>query len=137
LNLGDAFSGPWQVVIGNVLLPLAVVAVAVVAVRARQRAVGTALLAGSLLVLATQFSAAVVQVDHPLPAAVAGVSPTQANQLRMSLTGWFTFDVLAAFALFVAAVVFGHARTVHPDPDPAAHWPPESRGHRAPSFPWS
>jgi hypothetical protein len=136
LNLGNAFSGPWQVVIGNVLLPLAVLAAAVVAVRAGHRAVGTALLAGSLLVLASQFTAAVVQVDHPLPAAVAGVSPAQASQLRMSLTGWFTFDILAAFALLVAAVAFGHARTVGPDPTPQATWPPVPEGHRAPSLPW-
>jgi hypothetical protein len=30
--------------------------------------------------------------------------------LHMSLTGWFTFDLLAAFGLFVAAMVLGHVR---------------------------
>ena len=61
-----------------------------------------------------------VQVDRPVPPSVAGLSPTQANQLglqlHMTLTGWFTLDLLAGFALFVAAMVFGHIREVTSQP---------------------
>jgi hypothetical protein len=140
-NLGNAFSGPWQVVIGNVLVPLAVVVVVVVAVRMRSRALGAALIAGSLIVLATQFTAAVVQVDRAVPPAVAGVSPAQANQLglqlHMSLTGWFTFDVLAAFALFAAAMMLGHVREVPAAASSAGTWPPAAYERQTASLPWS
>ena len=106
-NLGNAFSGPWQVVIGNVLVVVALVAVPILAIRLRDRAVAAAVVAGSLIVLASQFTSAIVQVDQPVPPAVAGLTPSQASQLglqlHLSLTGWFTLDVLAAFALFVAS----------------------------------
>jgi hypothetical protein len=119
-NLGNAFSGPWQVVIGTVVVAVALAVIPVLAVRMRSRAVAAALVAGSLFVLATQFVAAVVQVDRAVSPSVAGLSPTQANQLglqlHMTLTGWFTFDLLAGFALFVAAMVFGHIREVESEP---------------------
>ena len=96
-NLGDAFSGPWQVVIGTVFVALVLAVIPLAATRLRSRAAAAALVAGSLIVLATQFIAAVVQVDRPVPPSVAGLSPTQANQLglqlHMTLTGWFTLDL--------------------------------------------
>jgi hypothetical protein len=126
-NLGNAFSGPWQVVIGTVLTAVALVVIPVVAIRMRSRVTGAALVAGSLIVLASQFTSAVVQVDKPVPPSVAGLSGAQASQLglqlHMSLTGWFTFDLLAAFALFVAAMVVAHVREVGQDATPLEPWP--------------
>ncbi len=130
-NLGNAFSGPWQLVIGTVFVAVALVAVSVLATRMRLRAIGAALVAGSLIVLATQFTSALVQVDTTVPPSVAGLTPTQANQLglrlHLTLTGWFTFDLLAAFALFVAAMVVGHVREVRSEANPVG--PPPSHSY--------
>jgi hypothetical protein len=140
-NLGNAFSGPWQVVIGNVFVALALVLVPLLAVRMRVRAAGAALVAGALIVLASQFTAAIVQVDHHVPPSVAGLTPTQANQLglqlHMSLTGWFTFDVLAAFALFVAAMVLGHVREVEVPAASIRDWPSAPPAGPPATLPWS
>jgi hypothetical protein len=140
-NLGNAFSGPWQVVIGNVFVALALVLVPLLAVRMRVRAAGAALVAGALIVLASQFTAAIVQVDHHVPPSVAGLTPTQADQLglqlQMSLTGWFTFDVLAAFALFVAAMVLGHVREVEVPATSITDWPSAPRAGPPATLPWS
>jgi hypothetical protein len=138
-SLGNAFSGPWQVVIGTVLVAIAIVVLPILAVRMRARAAGAALAAGALIVLAAQLTAAVVQVDHHVSPSVAGLSAAQANQLglqlHMHLTGWFTFDLLAAFALFVAVMVFGHARETQTHGSPATAWPPAPQAQRAPTFP--
>lgn len=113
-SLGNAFSGPWPQVLGTVLSAVALLVVPVVAVRLRRRAVGAAAVGGALLVLASQFVAAVVQVDQPVPAADFGVTPTQAHdlglQLSLQLTGWFTVDALAAYALFAAVMVWATLR---------------------------
>ncbi len=140
-NLGNAFQGPWQVVLGTVCAALALAAVPIVAIRLRARAVGAAAVAGSLIVLAGQFAAAVVQVDQVVPASVAGLSPSQANQLglqlHLELTGWFTFDLIAAFCLFVAAMVLGHAREIDPQAISAATRPIAPDARRAATLPWS
>ena len=126
-NLGDAFSGPWQVIIGAALTAVVLVIIPVVAIRMRSRATGAALVAGSLIVLASQFTSAVVQVDNAVPPSVAGLSGAQASQLglqlHMTLTGWFTFDLLAAFALFVAVMVVAHIREVRQDASSWESWP--------------
>jgi hypothetical protein len=107
--------------------------------------VGAALVVGALIVLGTQFSSAVVQVDQAVPPSVAGLSASQATQLglqlHMSLTGWFTFDVLAAFALFVAAMVLGHARAPNhagsAQASSAGTWPSTPDARSAASIPSS
>ena len=144
-NLGNAFSGPWQVVLGTVIAGLALAAVPVLAVRLRARAVGAAVVAGSLVVLASQFVSAIAQVDEAVSPSVAGLNATQASQLglqlHMTLSGWFTFDLLAAFALFVATMVLAYAR---PEEDGADHqtssvgtWPSAPDARRAATLPWS
>ena len=140
-NLGNAFSGPWQVVMGNVFAALALATLPILAIRMRHRAIGAAVVAGSLIVLAAQFTSAIVQVDQPVPASVAGLTPSQLNQLglqlRLSLTGWFTLDVLAAFALFVAAMVFGHVRELRVQTSSVGTWPSAPDARRAATLPWS
>jgi hypothetical protein len=138
-NLGNAFSGPWQIVLGSVFVALVLVAIPILATRMRSRAAGAALVAGALIVLATQFTAAVVQVDHAVPPSIAGLSPAQANQLglqlHMSLTGWFTFDLLAAFALFVAVMVLAHVREMPSQARSAEPWSPAPYAQPAPGLP--
>lgn len=133
-NLGNAFSAPWQEVVGSVLAAVALFAVPAAATRLRDRGVAAAASVGSLLVLATQLVAAVVQVDEPVPPAELGVSPAQAGQLglhiSMQLTGWFTLDALAAYALFAAVMIWATLRAA-PEESPGgqrgmAGWPLEA-----------
>jgi hypothetical protein len=117
VSLGNAFSGPWQQVIGTVLAALALAVVPIVGVRLHNRAVGAALTCGTLLVLASQLVAAIVQVDRPVSPSLIGLSPSQAAQLGvqlgLKLTGWFTVDAIAAYALFAAIMVWATLRVVH------------------------
>jgi hypothetical protein len=115
-NLGNAFSGPWAVVAGNVLVAVALVVVPVGAVRLRDRAVGAAAVAGTLIVLASQFTSAVVQVDVRVAPTLFGFSNAQVSQLglvlTMKLTAWYTIDALAAFGLLVAVMAWATLRVV-------------------------
>lgn len=139
-SLGNAFSGPWQVVIGNVFAALALAIVPVVAIRLRDRTVGAAAVAGSLIVLAAQFTAAIVQADHPVPPSVAGLSPAQSSQLglqlHMSLTGWFTVDVVAAYALFAVTMIIGYLHEVKAPPVSVGAWPGEVEARYPGTLPW-
>lgn len=114
-SLGNAFSGPWQQVAGTVLAAVALLAVPIVAIRLRHKTVGAAAVGGALLVLAGQLVAAVVQVDQPVPPSDFGITATQAHGLglvlSLRLTGWFTVDALAAYALLAALMVWAHLRT--------------------------
>jgi hypothetical protein len=131
-DLGDAFKNPWQVTFGLVLAALALVMVPVLAIRMRDRVVGATAITGSLAVLTTQFTSAIVQIGQPVSPAVAGLNPTQAGQLglqlHVTLNGWFTLDLLAAFLLFVVVTVVAHARPVT-DHNSAGTWPsaPDAR----------
>jgi hypothetical protein len=115
-SLGNAFSGPWQQVIGTVLAAAALLVIPALAVRMRNKAVAAAAVVGSLSVLTSQLASAVVQVDQPLPPGEFGLSGAQASQLGMQfslrLTGWFTVDALAAYALFAAVMVWATLRVV-------------------------
>jgi hypothetical protein len=115
-NLGNAFSGPWQQVVGTVVAAAALLILPVVAVRLRNKGVGAALAAGAVLVLGTQLVAAVVQVNLPVPPADFGLSQAQASQLGLvlsvKLTGWFVVDAIASYLLFAAVIVRATLRDV-------------------------
>lgn len=131
-SLGNAFSGPWQQVVGTVLSAVALLAVPVVAIRLRNKAVGAAAVVGGLLVLTSQFVAAVVQVDQPVSPSALGISPAQARdlglELSLKLTGWFTLDALAAYALFAAVMVWATLRKVQ---ESSAGTPPSTPERRS------
>lgn len=131
-SLGNAFSGPWQQVVGTVLAAVALLGVPVAAIRLRNKAVGAAAVVGGLLVLTSQFVAAVVQVDQPMSAAALGISPAQARnlglELSLRLTGWFTLDTLAAYALFAAVMVWATLRKIQ---ESSAGTPPSTPERRS------
>jgi hypothetical protein len=114
-NLGNAFDAAWQEVLGSVLTALALLAVPIIAIRRRNRAAGAALVVGSLLVLGSQFVSAVVQVNDP--SSTFGLTPAQARslglELSLKLTGWFTINALAAYALFATVMVWATLRHHH------------------------
>ncbi len=137
-SLGNAFSGPWQQVVGTVLAAVAMAAVPIVAARLRNRVVGAAAVCGVLLVLASQLAAAVVQVDQPLSPAQIGIGAGQAGQLglqlALELTGWFTVDALAAYALFAAVMVWANLRE-HQENSPGTA--PSAPDLRRDAIPWA
>lgn len=136
-SLGNAFSGPWQQVVGTVLAAAGMLVVPVMAARVRHLAVGAAAVCGSLLVLASQLTAAVVQVDLPVPPGDIGIGAAQAQQLALhlslKLTGWFVVDALAAYALFAAVLVRATLRVVHEN-SPGTR--PSAPDARSASIPW-
>lgn len=137
-SLGNAFSGPWQQVVGTVVAAVAMAAVPVVAARLRNRVVGAAAVCGVLLVLASQLVAAVVQVDLPVSPAELGISAGQASQLglqlALKLTGWFTVDALAAYALFAAVMVWANLKEEHHENSPGM--PPRAPEVRRDAMSW-
>jgi hypothetical protein len=127
-NLGNAFSGPWQVVLGNVLVAAALVALPIVASLLRDRGAAAAMVGGGLIVLASQFVSAVVQVDEPVTlTAIPARYLELGSQFGIKLTAWFTIDVLAAFALFAAVLVWATSRVVYANSRGTLPDAPESR----------
>ena len=114
-SLGNAWEAPWQQSVGTFVAAAALLVVPIVAIRLRNKAVGAAAVVGALLVLAAQFVAAVVQVDQPVPPSDFGITPSQVQnlglQMSLKLTGWFTLDTLAAYALFAAVMVWATLRS--------------------------
>lgn len=135
---GNVFNYPWQEIIGNVLVAVALVAIPVLGIRLRDKAVGAALAIGSLLPLAAQLVGAVVQVDEPVPLSDLGLSPSQADQLGIQvglrLTGWYTLEALAVYALFAAVMVWATLRLVHEGSSHANRANPEFRRQ---AIPWA
>lgn len=99
ITLGNAFNDDWQQVIGTVLAAVAILVVPIVAIRMKHRAAAAGAICGLLLVLSTQLVSAVVSVDEPVGTFVT-----------LHLTGWFTADALAAYALFAAVMVWATLR---------------------------
>jgi hypothetical protein len=128
-SLGNAFSNPWQVTLGNVLCAAALAAVPIAALRLRNRAAGAALAIGGLAVLASQFVSAVMDLDQPTPASIA----TPGIDFTVRLTAWFTLDVLAAFLLLAAFLVGATLRGAHDNSLRALPNTSDFRGH---SIPW-
>ena len=135
-DLGNAFSGPWEEILGNVLVAIALAGVPIVASRWRNRAAGAAAVAGALMVLASQLVSAVVQVDQAVSPSTFGLSPAQFSQYGvragLKLTGWYTLDALAAFALFAAVMVWATGRVVHENSPGTLPNAPELRSEAMP-----
>jgi hypothetical protein len=116
VNLGNGLSGPWPVVLGNLIVVGAIFVAALVAILFRQRRVGAALVVGSLVALGSQMASAVVQVDQPVSPAAVGLSAGTARELgvviNVSLTSWFAFDALSALILLATVTIWAVARAV-------------------------
>ena len=133
-DLGNAFSGPWEVVLGNVLVAVAIVAIALVGSRLHDRGVVAAAVGGSLIVLSSQFVSAVVQVDEPVSLANIPARYLElGSQFGIKLTAWFTIDVLAAFVLFAAVMVWATSRIVYANSRGTLPKAPELRSEAMPS----
>ena len=140
-SLGNAFSGPWPVVIGNVVVAAGAgrgagpgQPAARPEDRRRHRG-GLPDRAGVAVHLGDRAG------RPPRFPSVAGLTPAQSDQLglqlHLSLTGWFTLDVLAAYALFAAVMVIGYLRLVEVQASSAGTWPSAPEARSPASLPWS
>jgi hypothetical protein len=138
VNEGNALSGPWEIVAGNVAAAAAFVLVPLVASRLRSLALSAAAILGSLVVVSSQLASAVVQVDQKVTAAGLGLSRAQATQFgfvgaTVRLTGWFTLEAIAALVLLVAAVLRATTRPVYESSSRSLPNAPEMRSDAMPS----
>jgi hypothetical protein len=103
LTEGNAFSNPGPVIVGNVAVMIAVVAVLVVASLWRPARIGWALAAGAIVPLIAQLISAIVQITES-PLTQLGITKAEANGAHLSvtasLTGWFW-----AYGAFVVVLV--------------------------------
>lgn len=103
LTEGNAFSNPGPVIVGNVAVMIAVVAVLVVASLWRPARIGWALAAGAIIPLIAQLISAIVQIAQS-PLTQLGITKAEANGAHLSvtasLTGWFW-----AYCAFVIVLV--------------------------------
>jgi hypothetical protein len=135
LTEGNAFSNPGPVIVGDVAVMIAVVAVLVAAALWRPARLGWALAAGAIVPLIAQLISALIQVTES-PLTQLGITPSQATgaslTVHASLTGWFW-----AYSAFVIVLVLmcgwlavrpgralAFAAPGNPvDAGPAAGWP--------------
>jgi hypothetical protein len=101
VTAGNAFDSPAMVVAGNVLVMVAVVAVAVVAALWRPARQGGLLLAGAVVVLAGEAVSALIQAGQQASPALFGISSAQASALGLSISSGLT----ASFWVFLVFVI--------------------------------
>ncbi len=103
LSEGNAFSNPGPVIVGDVAVMIAVIAVLVAAALWRPTRLGWALAAGAIVPLIAQLISAIVQITEPALTQL-GVTPAQASRVSLTatanLTGWFW-----AYCAFVIVLV--------------------------------
>jgi hypothetical protein len=99
VTLGNAFANPAPVIVGDVAVMLALVAVAVVAAFWRPLRLGSALVVGAIIPMAAQAISAIVQLSAPTSPLQFGISPAQANGLGLTISNGLTpmFWVYCAF----------------------------------------
>jgi hypothetical protein len=104
VTAGNAFANPAPVIVGNVLVMAAVVAVVIVAALWRPMRVGAALAAGVIVPMAAQALSAVVQIHGPTSPLQFGISPAQASQLGLTINAGLT-PMFWVFCAFVATMI--------------------------------
>ncbi len=101
LTAGNAFANPAPVIVGNVAVMVALVAVVAAAALWRPIGQGAALLAGAIVPMAAQAISAIVQVGEGASPAQFGISPAQAAQAGLTIDSGLT----PAFWIYCAFVV--------------------------------
>jgi hypothetical protein len=101
LTEGNAFANPAPVIVGDVLVMVAVVAVVAAAALWRPTRLGAALLAGAIIPMAAQAISALIQVGQAVSPTQFGVTPGQATQIGLTISSGLT----AAFWIYCAFLV--------------------------------
>jgi hypothetical protein len=104
LTAGNAFANPAAVIIGDVAVMVALVAVVIIAALWRPVRLGAVLLAGAAIPMVAQAVSALVQVGEPVSASNFGISAAQAAQAGLTFSAGLT-PVFWIYCAFVVALL--------------------------------
>ena len=108
ITAGNAFALPGVVITGNVIVMVAVVAVALAAALWRPMRQGAVLLAGAIIPMAAQAISALIQVSQPVSPAQFGLSQSQASAAGLTISSGVT-PIFWVYCVFVIALVISCA----------------------------
>jgi hypothetical protein len=99
ITAGNAFANPGPVILGNVLVMVAIVAVVLAAATWRPWRLGAALAAGAIVPMVAQAISAIVEIRSTTSPLEFGVTPAQAHQIGLTISAGLTpmFWVFCAF----------------------------------------
>jgi hypothetical protein len=101
---GNAFANPGPVILGNVLVMAALVAVVIVAALWRPMRLGAALAVGAIVPMVAEAISAIVQIHEPTSPLQFGISQAQASQVGLSISAGLT-PMFWVFCAFVATMI--------------------------------
>ncbi len=104
VTAGNAFDNPGMVIAGNVLVMLAVVAVAALAALWRPARQGALLLAGAIVPLAAEVPSAMIQAGQQATPAMFGISSSQAAAAGLTISSGLT-GIFWVFLVFVISLI--------------------------------
>ena len=104
ITAGNAFDNPAMVIAGNVLVMLAIVAVAALAALWRPSRQGALLLAGAIVPLAAEVPSAMIQAGQQATPAMFGISSSQAAAAGLTITSGLT-GIFWVFFVFVISLI--------------------------------
>jgi hypothetical protein len=113
VTAGNAFANPGLVILGDVAVMVALVAVVVAAALWSPIRQGAALLAGAIVPMVAQAISALVQLGQTASPAQFGISPAQAARAGLSISSGGTV-AFWIYCVFVAALIATCARMVVP-----------------------
>jgi hypothetical protein len=125
ITAGNAFDNPAAAIAGNVLVMVAVIAVAVVAALWRPARQGGFLLAGAIVALAAETVSALIQAGQPATPAMFGISSAQASSLGLTISTGLTASFWV-FLVFVISLLVSCAWLFTEPDHPAMHGFPAS-----------
>ncbi len=104
ITAGNAFDNPAMVIAGNVLVMVAVVAVAALAALWRPARQGALLLAGAIVPLAAEVPAAMIQAGQQASPAMFGISSSQAAAAGLTISSGLT-GIFWVYLVFVISLI--------------------------------
>lgn len=108
ITLGNAFTQPGWVISGDVIVMIAVVAVAFLAALWRPPRQGAALLGGAIIPMVAQAISAVIQISQPTAPSQFGISQSQASAAGLTITNGLT-PIFWVYCVFVIAMLISCA----------------------------
>jgi hypothetical protein len=102
VTAGNIFSNPGPVIVGNLAVMVALVAVAAAAALWQPARLGAAVLAGALIPMAAQAISAVIEVSQAVSPAQFGISPGAAARAGLTVTSGLTPAFWVYLALLMA-----------------------------------
>jgi len=132
LTEGNAFSNPAPVIVGDVAVMVAVVAVVAAAALWRPIRLGAALLAGAIIPMAAQAISALIQVSQTASPAQFGVSAGQAAQIGLTINSGLT-SAFWIYCAFLVALIASFAWMLIPPHTASAQPPGTPQGPPAPA----